>query len=329
MSFLTRIKQALGLAVVVVDETEIVDNENSPVLEPPQHVSSDIADELLRLQQNNLRLSDENRRLKTDLERANLSNERQRQALLNRINDLQSQVISLEEQKEALLVSQISRQITGENVPADGSEPAISPDKEALIAARKEILRLTTLNEQLDVKSRISDKMMADLNAKANTARREAERLASELQSVDELKTQMEKIEDIIKRKDNQIAALQEQVKNPDTQNAELASLREKTDRLSNEREQLRRTIETNLYNQAHSESRLRQRIKELEKRLDLLSDPNAEAPAQKKTRKEKSKSKESGISLTPEDPANASVFGYQEPSQKNQNDDPAQLTLF
>ena len=329
MSFLVRIKQALGFAAVTNDDVDIIENEHAPLFAPPENMSSDIADELLRLQKDNMRLSDENRRLKSDLERSQLSADRQRQSLLNRINDLQSQVISLEEQKEALLVSQISRQITQEvsNPPADG-EPLITPDKEALISARKEILRLTTLNEQLDMKSRLSDKMMADLNTKANNARREAERLAAELAAVDELKDHMESIEAIIDRKDQQIAELKEKASQATgVDNTELSALREKTARLSNEREQLQRTIETNLYNQAHSENVLRQRIKELEKRLDAMSDPNAE-PAKKPAKKPKPK--RLSTPLTPENIDNASVFGYVEPERKTPDkDDPAQLTLF
>ena len=328
MSFLVRIKQALGFAAVTNDDADIIENEHVPIFAPPENMSSDIADELLRLQKENLRLSDENRRLKSDLERSQLSADRQRQALLNRVNDLQSQVISLEEQKEALLVSQISRQMSQEapSPSADG-EPLITPDKEALIAARKEILRLTTLNDQLDVKSRISDKMIADLNTKANNARREAERLAAELAAVDELKGQMENIEAIINHKDKQIANLKEKIAGSGTDNNEIQALREKTARLANEREQLQRTIETNLYNQVHSENSLRQRIKELEKRLDSMSEPGAETA--KKTAK-KPKPKRLSTPLTPENIDNASVFGYVEPERKTPDkDDPAQLTLF
>lgn len=325
-------------------------------------------------------LRKENRRLQ-------LSVDRQKRALLDRINDLESQVARQAEEKERFYshrkpnpsdeeLSQAKARIeeleatiasneealknqaalgnTDAETPAAETEARTISEQEQQIAEqekqiaerdsriaeltsecdklREEAARQSTLREQLEVKTSMSDNMINDLRNQAAAARRELETMQEEqLQAVEQIQKEIDAFEDLKARKDAKISELQDS-------NASL-----------------RRTIETNLYNQANSEMRLRKEIKDLQAQLDAaknavesdsaVSEPYREdesASADSAKAAEKSSARRRGrprkvkidSSLDNTDWFSGGKhddpdFGYHEPPRKPVNDNEAQLSLF
>lgn len=307
-------------------------------------------------------LRKENRRLQ-------LSVDRQKRALLDRINDLESQVARQDEEKERFYshrkpntsdeeLSQAKARIEEleatiasneealkNQVSAVNADPETVSEQERQIAERdtriaeltsecdklrEEAARQSTLREQLEVKTSMSDNMINDLRNQAAAARRELETMQQEqLQAVEQIQKELDAFEDLKARKDAKISELQES-------NASL-----------------RRTIETNLYNQANSEMRLRREIKDLQAQLDAakasaesaIPEPyredenassdsarNAEKPATRRRGRPRKVKIDSSLDNTDwfsggkhDDPD----FGYHEPPRKPVNDNEAQLSLF
>lgn len=309
-------------------------------------------------------LRKENRRLQ-------LSVDRQKRALLDRINDLESQVARQDEEKERFYshrkpntsdeeLSQAKARIEEleaviasneealkNQVSAGDADPETVSEQERQIAERdsriaqltaecdklrEEAARQSTLREQLEVKTSMSDNMINDLRNQAAAARRELETMQEEqLQAVEQIQKEIDAFEDLKARKDAKITELQDS-------NASL-----------------RRTIETNLYNQANSEMRLRKEIKDLQAQLDAaksavesdgaVSEPYREdesASADSAKAAEKSSVRRRGrprkvkidSSLDNTDWFSGGKhddpdFGYHEPPRKPVNDNEAQLSLF
>ena len=309
-------------------------------------------------------LRKENRRLQ-------LSVDRQKRALLDRINDLESQVARQDEEKERFYshrkpspsdeeLSQAKARIEEleaaiasneealkNQVSAGDADPETVSEQERQIAERdsriaeltsecdklrEEAARQSTLREQLEVKTSMSDNMINDLRNQAAAARRELETMQEEqLQAVEQIQKEIDAFEDLKARKDAKISELQDS-------NASL-----------------RRTIETNLYNQANSEMRLRKEIKDLQAQLDAaknavesdsaVSEPYREdesASADSAKAAEKSSARRRGrprkvkidSSLDNTDWFSGGKhddpdFGYHEPPRKPVNDNEAQLSLF
>ena len=110
---------------------------------------------------------------------------------------------------------------------------------------RGEVVRQLTLKEQLEVKCSMSDVMINDLRNQVAATRKELERQQNGQEDVvGQIQEQLDRFEEIKARKDAKINELQES-------NASL-----------------HRTIETNLYNQANSEMKLRSEIKKLKAEL-------------------------------------------------------------
>lgn len=326
-------------------------------------------------------------RLRKDNRRLQLSVDRQKRALLDRINDLECQVARQTEEKEryytrkrlpeseeltkanarvkdleverAALKAEITTlkaSTDQEKAPAAAVEPEV--DVEALKAGfeeeksqlvrekaelesecqklREEVARQTTLKEQLEMKTSMSDVMINDLRNQAAAARGELEKFQHEQEAVmEQIKTQLDGFEDLKARKDAKITELQEA------------------------NTSLRQTIETNLYNQANSEMKLRREIKDLKAELEKLAgtksepvatqpaepapaaaprnlaepSPSAQAAPEKRRRGRPKKVKtEPELDNTDwfagakhDDPD----FGYHEPPRRPVNDNEAQLTLF
>lgn len=197
---------------------------------------------------------------------------------------------------------------------------------------REEVGRQTILKEQLEVKTSMSDAMINDLRNQAASARNELEKMRHEQETImEQIREQLDGFEDLKARKDSKIAELQEA-------NASL-----------------RRTIETNLYNQANSEMRLRSEIKQLKARLEKLSpktdeDPVGELvntssgivpgdrqPEVKNTVRRRGRPKKVRIDneldntdwFSGGSKGESQDFGYHEPPRRPVNDNEAQLTLF
>ena len=254
-------------------------------------------------------------RLRKDNKRLQFSVDRQKRAMLDRINDLETQVARQTEEKErfysrkhapeseelgkalsrvkeleeqtAKLSDEIAelKSAPAPEQPAGGEEP-VNEDLKAemeqdradfeqqksawidektqltseLESMRAEVTRQKTLKEQLEVKTSISDAMINDLRNQVASARSELEKLQQEQEQVmEQIREQLDGFEDLKARKDAKITELQE----------------------SNN--SLRRTIETNLYNQANSEMKLRREIKDLKAELARLTEEKSKEGAQTK----------------------------------------------
>lgn len=258
--------------------------------------------------------------LNDKLEKQRLSFERQKRAMSDRILDLQDQVANLK--------AQLSESGTG-------VEKSL-PDKSADYLS--EIERLKILNEQLDAKSRISDNMLSQLNRKLSQATSENRELSKELEAAMHLQNEIPRLQEMLERKNGQIKELQSRVKADETGDdsqgnvseseskllarihelelhvSESDSLRERIKKLKADRETLRKTIETNLYNQAHSEARLRGEIKRLRRKYEPDKLESDDDRPRKGSRKRAEQSDD---------------FGYQEPERGKRDDNPAQMSLF
>lgn len=305
--------------------------------------------------------------LRKENHRLQLSVDRQKRALLDRINDLESQLARQAEEKERFYSRRPSSAVEEElsqtkarvaeleaaldaakaEGPSDANLPEADEAKEQMIAERdgqiaelkaeceklrEEAARQSTLREQLEVKTSMSDTMINDLRNQAAAARRELETMQQEqLQAVEQIQKELDGFEDLKARKDARIAELQES-------NASL-----------------RRTIETNLYNQANSEMKLRKEIKDLQTRLEASqsshsaeNQPDTEADGGEMSYGEASKGSERSASRRRGRPRKVKIdssldntdwfsggkhddpdFGYHEPPRKPVNDNEAQLSLF
>lgn len=258
--------------------------------------------------------------LNDKLEKQRLSFERQKRAMSDRILDLQDLVANLEAQLSES-GSDIEKRL---------------PDKSADYLS--EIERLKILNEQLDAKSRISDNMLSQLNRKLSQATNENRELSKELEAAMHLQNEIPRLQEMLEKKNGQIKKLQSRIEADETGDSskdnvseseskllarihelelhvsESDSLRERIKKLKADRETLRKTIETNLYNQVHSEARLRGEIKRLRRKYEPDKLESDDDRPRKGSRKRAEQSDD---------------FGYQEPERGKRDDNPAQMSLF
>lgn len=206
-------------------------------------------------------------------------------------------------------VNELERQLS-EATKAKRVEPV--PKQVSQAKAEEEVKRLQTLNQQLTTKSKISDRMLSDIQKAFADKRKEAEALAAEN---DQLKRQMQP---------DQLAAAQRRIQELEDANSNLRQ----------ERKELKETIESNLYNQALNENQLRQRIKQLEgskpRRRGKSKDEKGreENPRRDKSNLDKALDATNWIDGAPDKPADDD-FGYQEPKKTTAPDPDEQLFLF
>ena len=213
--------------------------------------------------------------------------ERQRANLLEHIEVLEGsaqrqRALALkpldETQQPAQAETETEVATAAEKAPEAITEPEESEEMKQLKA---EVERQTAMREQLELKSRMADKMLTDLRNTAAASRRELEEaraaheaelaaLTTEHQSAlaeiereqneaaQNILAQLSEFEGVKNRLESRIAELKESLKTE----------RERAKRLSDEVGSLRSTIETNLYNQANSEMRLRSEIKQLRSQI-------------------------------------------------------------
>lgn len=273
-------------------------------------------DEIESLRAENARLAG----IRQQLEEARLSADRQKRALTDRIHDLTNRITMLEEKNERLILSAAHTSTKNVTKPETDEETSktIAQLNDRISLMKTEIDDLTTKNAQLTTKARMSDSMLSELSGKLSQAKKENDEMAEELKHAEEVAEQIEKIEQLIARKDAKISDLTKQLEQSN-------SLKEKIDDLQNEKNQLRKTIETNLYNQAHSENRLRNEIKHLRGELETL---RGDAPAKETPRRRRKQKFDSATDSTPPEPDGD--FGYKAPPvRQRQRDDDAQMSLF
>lgn len=223
-----------------------------------------------------------------DIKQQQLSADRQKRALTDRLHDLEAQVGRLEAEREQFDLE--NKSLVNKLKVAGVHESEIEALQESLNEAKAEISRLragcvseasaldgkdqrladledrnAALQQELDAaveKDRIATEMMNGLQSKASEARAKNEELSGRLEElgrklekaeayrteVAEISSQIEKVEEMIEAKDRKIEKLKETCR----------ILRE-------ENASLQQTIASNLKARAEAEEALKSRIKELE----------------------------------------------------------------
>lgn len=323
-------------------------------------------------------LRQENRKLQ-------LSIERQKRALLDRINDLEAQVAKSHAEKEkffsdkrnpadAALIDSTNARVKELEQSLSERESKIkeltdsieklgtaSEELSKTLAERdKQIADEASLREQLEVKNRMSDEMLNDLRNQAASARNEYEETCRQQQlALEQIHDQVASFEQVKARLEARIIELKDALKDAKRNDRE-----EQIARLNEENASLRHTIEKNLYNQANSENRLRNEIKQLRRQLEeagkAAATSSPAAPYGNTESRPKSMSAEPSAAAyptetPPERPAprrrgrpkkvkldedldntewfsgqkDTPDFGYHEPPRRPSNDNAAQLSLF
>lgn len=323
-------------------------------------------------------LRQENRKLQ-------LSIERQKRALLDRINDLEAQVAKSHAEKEkffsdkrnpadAALIDSTNARVKELEKSLSERESKIkeltdsieklgtaSEELSKTLAERdKQIADEASLREQLEVKNRMSDEMLNDLRNQAASARNEYEETCRQQQlALEQIHDQVASFEQVKARLEARIIELKDALKDAKCNDRE-----EQIARLNEENASLRHTIENNLYNQANSENRLRNEIKQLRRQLEeagkAAATSSPAAPYGNTESRPKSMSAEPSAAAyptetPPERPAprrrgrpkkvkldedldntewfsgqkDTPDFGYHEPPRRPSNDNAAQLSLF
>ncbi|MDE6326614.1 MAG: hypothetical protein K2M02_10625 [Duncaniella sp.] len=303
--------------------------------------------------------------LAQEIKRVQLSADRQKRALCDRVNDLESQVTTLQSEKERILtrrhasaeIQELKKDIATRDEEITSlkgqieelssreiPDPQPAPDNsEEIERLQAEVERQTTLREQLEMKVKMTDAMMNELRSQTAEARQELAKAQEGMAVVNEIQAQLDKFEDVKKRKDERIAELQDALRAMTGERDDIASRLEKA---TADNESLRRTIENNLYNQANSENRLRREIKELRQQLETsapgnitvetsqqpVQQPAQQAPAPKRRSRRKPRVDENLDNTdwlaAPSKKADAD-FGYHEPPHSPINTNDAQLSLF
>ena len=319
-------------------------------------------------------LRQENRKL-------HLSIERQKRALLDRINDLEAQVAKNHAEREkfftdkrnpadaALIdstnarVKELEQTLTERDSKIKELTDTIEKIgqtseqlSQTLSERDKQIADEASVREQLEIKIRMSDEMLNDLRNQAAAARREYEETCSQQQqALEQIHEQVESFEQVKARLEARILELKEALKE-----AKRPEREEQIARLNEESASLRHTIENNLYNQANSENRLRNEIKQLRRELEqatttVISSSPAATYGEHKPAVAEPSPVAPGAPAAPERPAprrrgrpkkvkldddldntewfsghkDDPDFGYHEPPRRPSNDNAAQLSLF
>lgn len=266
-------------------------------------------------------LNQENAKLSMELEQQKADAEKVEATYLQQIEELKTKIMVSDRMLSELHSSASS--VSDEMDKKDSEIVGLQEEKRVAVEA------LEVLNEKFRI---VNDELQA--------TRDELDQARSELQVVSEIQEQVEKFEDVKKKKDARIVALQ----------AEVTKLNEKIEYLEAEKISLKRTIENNLMRQASSESELRREIDKLKNDLEerrvktpeMEELPMTESVEKKPRRKAKISAIDTSLDDTewlmgtpPPDvvtkPASSldPDFGYQEPSRKSHPENDAQMSLW
>lgn len=326
------------------------------------HSEATPVDEELRQECEQLRIKcQDTEKLRKENRKLRLSLANQKRALQDRIGDLETQLETANDRADKAMRSRREQQpkdvvetvaSEAETIADSQTAPGAAPADEARTATlMSELNRQTLLREQAEMKSRMADRMVTDMRNEVAATRRELEESTAEQEEAVKLvQEKFDEFEQLKRRLDTRIRELQEALKQERSTDREsrIASL-------SEENASLRHTIETNLYNQANSEMRLRKEIKALRSEIETLRSnlpaAAAESPAlpytdvpvsgrrrgrPKKQHIDPSLSSTDCFAIDPADtpPTRKATkddpdFGYHEPTRRPSNDNEAQLTLF
>lgn len=172
---------------------------------------------------------------RTSLREQQLSADRRRRALADRVNDLEAQLASVEAEREQFelenrsllnklkvadiqpgVVEEMSREIERLKALAEGKEqPAAAADTAELEAARAEAQKLSGELADIRTQQEMSQAMYNDMQnqyAAEREARIAAEKSLDEarkiIESVAEIQSQMEQVEEVIRKRDQRIEKL-------------------------------------------------------------------------------------------------------------------------
>lgn len=301
--------------------------------------------------------------LRQDNRKLQLSIERQKRALLDRINDLEAQVAKFHTEKEkfftekrtptdtAIIDSAKARvkeleQCIAERDKAIEELSAVAKERETAISRlNDELSTQESARQQLEVKIKMSDEMINGLRNQAASARNEYEDTCHKQQlALEQIQEQVSAFEQIKARMEAKINELKEALKQEKSRDLE-----PQIAKLNEENASLRHTIEANLYNQANSEKLLRDEISQLKSQLaqsaemtpaieatdnDTSADSNP-TPVQRRRRgRSKKVQLDDELDNTEwfsreQSRKDDSDFGYHEPPHRPSNDNAAQLSLF
>ncbi|MCM1519858.1 MAG: hypothetical protein NC098_03655 [Lachnoclostridium sp.] len=277
-------------------------------------------------------------RLREELKKVQSNADRQKRALTDRITDLDNQLKAQRAEKERIVTSR----------RGESAKEEVEKLKAELQAAKAETERQKTLKEQLETKTSMSDTMINDLRNEVARLREDLTQANENLEIAAQIQDKIAEFEQLKERKDAKINELKAKVKSLTADLEKISSEAngggEELDKLRSENASLRQTIETNLYNQANSELKLRNELKELTAKLTeaneklaaataqpaLMDAPTVDEPKRKRGRPRKQQRPlEDGLDNTDWLDLPDSDFGYHEPPRKHVPDNDAQLSLF
>lgn len=303
---------------------------------------------------------------KNEWKRQQLSVERQKRALSDRLHDLENQVASLEAEKEqydlenkSLInklkvsgvkeddvenlrqeVERLQKELAAARENTSSSEGTETnkeelEQKDAEIKSLKEQLSyLESKAQGIDSTEKINEleKQVVELTTELETAKDELSQARSELEIASEIQSEIEKFETLKKKKDERITELQ----------TENISKSETIESLNKEISSLKRTIEDNLYKQAEAETILRNEIEQM-KRNNRRQEKDDLPQTKRKQRKVKISAIDESIADTdwlvstpPKGTTTRSItetadteFGWKSPAKKVTPENDAQMSLF
>ncbi len=289
--------------------------------------------------------SAEVQRKSDEFQQRQLSAERQRRALSDRVHDLEAQLTKLEADREQLdlekrsLVNRlrVASVQGGADMPAEAAAEPVEVQK-----LHQTIAEMQSGIDSLKEQNRVANEMLEDQRKRLAEAKKELDEARQQLAAKEkelaeanealsqfnEVVPQMQKVDEILSAKEEKIKQLRKTISARD-----------------NEITALRKTISDNIRAQAIREKELQSQIDKLQgaapkpATLMTISEPIDEEPTPQISEEELSaieQSFESGEWFTnskPVDPPTPrpddSDFGYQEPKRKKNQPDPNQLSLF
>lgn len=246
-----------------------------------------------------------------DIKQRQLSSDRQRRALNDRVHDLENQIAAFDAEREQLDLE--NKSLINKLKVASVYEAEVETLRNELNEARTELLAIRNnggnisaemavdsprlaeleaeverLNKELAAateKDSIASEMLNGLQSKASSARSELEKKDRE---IEELKTRLAEAENLqndIEKLNQQMNLVEEAI---EKRERKISRLKETCDNLRAENSELKDTIATNLKLHADAEAQLRNRIRELESdptspivSEDIVEKPDDTPPAE------------------------------------------------
>lgn len=289
--------------------------------------------------------SAEVQRKSEEFQQRQLSAERQRRALSDRVHDLEAQLTKLEADREQLdlekrsLVNRlrVASVQGGADMPAEAAAEPVEVQK-----LHQTITEMQSGIDSLKEQNRVANEMLEDQRKRLAEAKKELDEARQQLATKEkelaeanealsqfnEVVPQMQKVDEILSAKEEKIKQLRKTISARD-----------------NEITALRKTISDNIRAQAKREKELQNQIDNLQgaapkpATLMTIDEPIDEEPTPQISEEELSaieQSFENGEWFTNSKPVETppirpddSDFGYQEPKRKKNQPDPNQLSLF